>query len=738
MSKRIALYGKGGIGKSTIAANLTAALAGAGNKVLQIGCDPKHDSTRLLLNGEPVVTVLDYLRDTAPEMQRLDDILHTGYLGVKCVEAGGPEPGVGCAGRGILSTFELLDRLGLREKEFDIILYDVLGDVVCGGFAVPLRRGYADVIYVVTSEEFMSIYAANNILRGVKNFDGNGPRLAGLILNSRGADEDRKPVFGFAEAVRLPVDFIIPRSDCFRRAEEEEKTIIEAFPESGEAEIFFSMAKDIIAGGSFFPALPVEDDELGRITKKNNKRLRLRCPVNHDSVSCKTENNLTVSPIQDNPEELLTSNYLSKSILCREPLHGCAFTGAVCTTTQIKNTITIAHGPHSCSHIAMQTIFSSGLHALYTRGAEVPELLAPLMTSTGMNENVVIFGGIDKLVEEIKKALRYKPGAVFVVTTCPAGVIGDDVQRAVRDASAEISSVPVISITSDGNMAGDYAQGVINACIEGAASLIDNRCVPEGDLVNIIAEKNIAANAETNFETVSALLRELNVGVNCRFIRRTSVDDLRGFLKAGLNILAYNDHFSRVLQKFLKSRFDARFAENPFPVGFHETEQWFMELAGFFDKKDRAETIIDSYRHKYMEKIKRLQPLLKGKRLMIISYIHNIDWILETAFDLGMDVVKVCILNYSQDNIFRTRYNGRFEYETDYSPDKRHNDFMRLNPHIVLCNYAPGDLPIDAHVDTIPMCPDTGFFGGLKFAVRWAALIKSPVREGWRDDVGLL
>ena len=169
--ERIAVYGKGGIGKSTISANLSVALAHAGRRVLQVGCDPKHDSTRLLLGGARLTTVLDYLRETKPTDRTLDEILVEGFAGVGCVEAGGPKPGVGCAGRGIISTFDLLEQFQL-DRRYDTVVYDVLGDVVCGGFAVPIRNEYANVILVVTSGEFMSLYAANNILRGIRNYDG--------------------------------------------------------------------------------------------------------------------------------------------------------------------------------------------------------------------------------------------------------------------------------------------------------------------------------------------------------------------------------------------------------------------------------------------------------------------------------------------------------------------------------------------------------------------------------------
>ena len=166
--KKIAFYGKGGIGKSTTAANVSAAFSKMGKKVCQIGCDPKNDSTRLLLGQICRQTVLDLVRDAEDDIQA-EQIVHTGFNGIKCVEAGGPEPGVGCAGRGIIVALEKLKELDVLDDE-DLVLYDVLGDVVCGGFAVPIREGYATDIYIVSSGELMALYAANNIAKGVKRF----------------------------------------------------------------------------------------------------------------------------------------------------------------------------------------------------------------------------------------------------------------------------------------------------------------------------------------------------------------------------------------------------------------------------------------------------------------------------------------------------------------------------------------------------------------------------------------
>lgn len=728
----IAIYGKGGIGKSTIAANLSAALAENGQRVLQIGCDPKHDSTRLLLNGRVLITALDYMRDVPPMAQRLEDLLHTGYGGVTCAEAGGPEPGVGCAGRGILSTFALFDRLGLQTKAYDVILYDVLGDVVCGGFAVPLRKGFADRIYVVASEEFMAIYAANNILRGVRNFDDHLFRLAGLILNSRGGNEDPDPVHRFARAVGLPIVSHILRSDRFRKAEERNQTVIQAFPRSPESELFRELARRILNCSRLYPARPLTDGAL-------EHSILLKKPVPHVGFTKES------MPAADNPESAPTrtvagpalsesSGLMSKSVLFRQPLHGCAFTGAISTTTQIRRAITLAHGPRSCAHIATHTILSSAIRARSRKALILPQQLAPPVMSSDMNEGVVIFGGGESLRQTLRKAMARQPDAVFLVTTCPSGVIGDDLSPAVQDTRLEFPDVPILPISTDGNIRGDYMQGVLNACIEGAAELIDPTVVPEGDRVNILAEKNIADNAESNFAAIRELLQLLNITVNCRFVRDTSVDALRNFQKARLNLLAYEDHFGRVLRSFFAKRLGSVFAAHPFPVGFAETERWLTDIATFFGRYAEARKLVDGHRVRYDAAIRTFRPLLAGKRLMIVSFVHDVDWILETVFDLGMIVEKVGVLNYSQDHLFRTRFRDRFELETDYSPRKRDEDLERIRPDLLVCNYVPKDLPVPLHVDSIPLCPDVGFYGGLVFARRWAALLKSPIREGWRDD----
>lgn len=266
--KQIAIYGKGGIGKSTTSSNLSAAIADRGLSVMQIGCDPKRDSTRMLMQGRLIPTVLDLIRDKGESALRLEDVVFSGYRGIRCVEAGGPEPGVGCAGRGIIATFQLLEQL--QALVGDVILYDVLGDVVCGGFAMPMRKGYAQEIYLVTSGELMALYAANNICKAISRISQNSRqicRLGGIICNARNTPGEKELVEAFAGAVGSRVVAYIPRDEIVQHAELHTMTVIEYAPESDQAARYRDLADAVLANGIFtIPSfLEMEDlEKMGR------------------------------------------------------------------------------------------------------------------------------------------------------------------------------------------------------------------------------------------------------------------------------------------------------------------------------------------------------------------------------------------------------------------------------------------------------------------------------------------
>lgn len=246
---KLAVYGKGGIGKSTMTSNLSAALASRGLRVIQIGCDPKADSTANLLSGQVPMPVMNYMREFDEDPEDLSVISKRGFKDILCIETGGPTPGVGCAGRGIIATFNLLEDLQLIEKEKpDAVLFDVLGDVVCGGFAAPIREGYAHRVMIVTSGEKMALYAANNINSAVENFRDRGyASVLGICLNRRNIENETERVQAFAKERGLDIIADIPRSNEINRAEDQGKTVVEMYPDSEIAGRFLALADKLIA-----------------------------------------------------------------------------------------------------------------------------------------------------------------------------------------------------------------------------------------------------------------------------------------------------------------------------------------------------------------------------------------------------------------------------------------------------------------------------------------------------------
>lgn len=263
--RQVAIYGKGGIGKSTTTQNTVAALAEMGKHVMVVGCDPKADSTRLLLHGLSQKTVLDTLRDEGEDID-LEDILLDGYGNSKCVESGGPEPGVGCAGRGIITSINMLESLGAYTDDLDYVFYDVLGDVVCGGFAMPIREGKAQEIYIVASGEMMAMYAANNICKGISKYaQSGGVRLGGIICNSRKVDNELEMMTAFAKELGSQLIHFVPRDNMVQKAEINRKTVIDFDPTQNQANEYRTLASNMDGNDMFIVPKPMPQERLEQI-----------------------------------------------------------------------------------------------------------------------------------------------------------------------------------------------------------------------------------------------------------------------------------------------------------------------------------------------------------------------------------------------------------------------------------------------------------------------------------------
>jgi nitrogenase iron protein NifH len=265
--RQCAIYGKGGIGKSTTTQNLVAGLAEAGKKVMIVGCDPKADSTRLILHAKAQNSIMQMAADAGSvEDLELEDVLKVGYRDIKCVESGGPEPGVGCAGRGVITAINFLEEEGAYEEDLDFVFYDVLGDVVCGGFAMPIRENKAQEIYIVCSGEMMAMYAANNIAKGiVKYANSGGVRLAGLICNSRNTAREDELIMELARQLGTTMIHFVPRDNVVQRAEIRRMTVIEYEPTAKQAQEYRDLANKIIENKNFVIPTPITMDELEQL-----------------------------------------------------------------------------------------------------------------------------------------------------------------------------------------------------------------------------------------------------------------------------------------------------------------------------------------------------------------------------------------------------------------------------------------------------------------------------------------
>lgn len=706
---QVAVYGKGGIGKSTISANISVALAERGIRVMQVGCDPKHDSTRLLLGGRTQTTVLEYLRTTPLPRRRLDDVIEPGTAGVLCTEAGGPEPGIGCAGRGILTTFDTLRKLGADDLDVDVRLYDVLGDVVCGGFAVPLRGEYADAVVLVTSGEFMAMYAANNIMRGMLNFDTGRPRLLGIVLNSRGVEGERDSVRRFAEATGTRVIAEIPRDGMFAEAESSGHTVMELFPDSGIASGMRIIADAIVGAMDGDVTLtaprPLDDDQLSDLAAGREIRGSSGCSSRHVCAGCRRD-----------------------SIRGTRVMGSCAAYGAAAAFMKVSDAAVVLHGPMSCAYL-MATSRAKAVLDLYERGLfDVPP--GDNLRCTMMDDSASIFGGNSFLEWSLENTIGEGFHRVAVVTTCMPGIIGDDCMSTVDSVSFRNPGANVSLVAVDGDIEGDFTDGFMMAAA-GMTEWMDTSLEPEEGLVNLIGTTFHDLHSREGESDLHDVLSPFGLRVNCRFLDETTSDRIEGFCRGSTDIMVSDTRSSRDLMSLVTEQTGREPFASPLPVGLREHLGWLEAMGRATGLRDVADAEVDAAVTAYTDCVSRMGERFEGRRVIVTTRLSsNVDWLVDLLDDLGAETVRIGFAPSSRKAGGKAVSRHMTRVTEGYTDDDLERDIREQCPDVVIADSSrpPSDGVRVARLGRTGV----GYRSTIRYAMYLDAMMRVPWREGWR------
>ncbi len=557
----------------------------------------------------------------------------------------------------------------------------------------------------------MSIYAANNILKGICNYDRN--RVGGLIFNSRGDPEEELRVKKFSEAVGIPIVASFERSELFMTAEENGKTVVEMYPESDLAHRFRELADNVMAmkkyTSNFLGERELEMCILGRSVKKNDHKLAEKIDR---TVRSKRR-------------------YITRNVLNDEPYGGCAFSGAAATCASIEGLATVMHSPLSCAQFSFQTV--SCTYGRY-KNYHIPirNYADPCISCTAMKDSDMIFGGTEKLRKDIESVIAKGNDRIAVVTSCPSGIIGDDVKGVVDDIRIRYPEVKIALIEEDGNLKGDFMQGVIDMGIE-LCETFSKEC-EKTDTVNLVGTKSLALNNQNSVEVIEELLRSLGIGVNCLLPGCDSLDSVERISSAKLNLRMNPDVFTDQLCDYLQDRFGIGRCPIPIRPGIKGTLSWLGYIAEFFGRQDRFETVRKELIEEYDESISRYRKVLKGKRFCMLSATKDIDWIMEATEKVGMIRERTLIVersDYSNDMEIQNDYDN-IEIVRTLDVAKEREIIESISPDIVIST-----LPITSKYPhmPVPLVHVPSPFTGIDFVRRLAVMTVSRGQEGWRKDV---
>ncbi len=601
----LAVYGKGGIGKSTVSANLSYLLSKDGSSVLHVGCDPKHDSTRLLMRGESIRT---FSSDTSA------DPVCKGTDGILCVECGGAEPGRGCAGKGMEMLFSRISDI-----DADYRVCDVLGDVVCGGFSIPVRAGNCDAVLIITSGEFMSLFAANNILRGLANINP-GNCVMGLILNRRGDPGEEIQVKRFAEAVGLPIVCELPRSQLFSDAEASGEVLSSLFPGSDEAKRLEDLANLVRSSPELFVPKPLSEDAMTDLAAGR--------PIRNDGGGSRRRN-CTFEGFDS--ERNLT--YVGEFVMPACTSHGAA-DGAM----KITDAAAILHGPRNCAYLMELAYRRRVAYGSSERGGRMFE---PGIYSTNLDADGAFRDSGELIEDAVLRAKSDGYRRMFLIPTCSSEIMGTDLALAARRLS-EKHSVDIVPVAADETFLGSKFGGTFGF-IDALISRMEPRESEKGT-VNLIARWFYAVGREPNARAIDRILSKLGLRVRFRFVDFCTMEQVEDFCSAEYDIqLGYAKLNSRVCDRISEATGRRRALELDVPVGLEESVQWIRRIAEYAPElAPLAGPAEDALRREFEEEISAMVPILKGRKAVIYCImVRDLKWEVDTMKALGIDVRAV-------------------------------------------------------------------------------------------------
>ncbi|MFA6711037.1 MAG: nitrogenase component 1, partial [Candidatus Methanomethylophilaceae archaeon] len=567
-----------------------------------------------------------------------------GLNGISCIEVGGPEPGIGCAGRGMITAFEKLNKLGFDYNQYDVVLYDVLGDVVCGGFAVPLRKNNANAVYIVTSGEFMSIYAANNIIRGIRNFSDDEPRVAGIILNMRGLENEYNRVSRFSKAVGVPIVSTINRDNRFSESEMACIPIAKMYPDSKPAESIDSIVSNLLSliegKGKLYNARPLTDEQL-------------------EQLAC---NNMPIT-VRSVPSSNKTDRFHLEND--RGLLKVCATKGAaVMTVSGINDVEIVIHGPKSCGHMINTAI--NNHHALNFYEKNQRTMPKNNVHCTCMDEVASIYGGTGLLEELLSRLIDSGKRNFVIITTCMSGMLGDDVERVTGRVKEKIPDVIIIDIPADGVMTGDSVDGRLMA-IKKLLEIIDPDVLETEDKITIVDDFCFRFCSDENMQSMNTIFGLMNLKIGLRLFDDCSINDIITAKKNRYTIMARENKNNKSINSLLKEK-NIRVYKSPLPRGIRQSDHW---IAGFTSKYKIDRTRIDEYieqtHTKYEMCIEESANHLKSIKIGIFSTTtDNIQWVIDVLTDLGLDIIdRICLSANSVSDNQKTNQSLNFKVDDE-------------------------------------------------------------------------